>query len=1090
MRFRPAFSCLLAILVCTAFAAIAPAIEHSFVESFDTKLYCDHVTTTAAWDTVAGVLKMGPFTMQLTGSYNTAGNARGVTVDGKYAYVADHSAGLQIVDISDLANPTLAATYNTAGNAKSVWVDGNYAYVADYADGLIVLDITDPTSPSLAGSCDTPGSARDVVVDGNYAYVADYSSGLQVINITYPAGPVIAGGYDTAGNSYGLTIAGNCAYVADGSAGLQVINITTPTSPTLAGTYNTPGTAEDVAVFGNRAYVADYDAGLQIIDITNPASPALSTSLDLAGNAYMTAVDRDRVYVAAGTQGLVEVNIVNPSAPFVAGAYVTSNAFAVALAANEAFVATDVTGLALVETGQLVNGVAVGAVTGYGCMSKVLLEGDKVFMPTTSYGFRVVDYADPLFPSPAGYGGELTTGKDIAIAGDQAYVSDVDVFRVFSIATPTAPFQLASLAGLSPCEIALAGDYAYVADLEGYLRVVNITNPASPSLTASRVLVGSCTSVAVAGDYVYTANAEAPGMTAIRVLNPAYPVIVGSFNTLATEYDVAVYGDIAVLAAGNQGVYLVDIQDPSALSTVDYSTFIGTIYDEVAMSGRLAFLGHSAGFDAIDVGNWDITPVFSSTTPCNDLSVCGDLLLGGDPPNAWQIYQRLVSTAAGNGYSTALPVSGGEVVRARLTAVQSDSIAWRVSADGVHSNQMARGRWMKISFPGASLTWHSSHVYSRYLINPTCSQLQIDWLCNSALMDSVRDIPGDQGGQVRVFFTRSGYDFADETTYPISGYELWRRVDDSATRAAVARDATPFAAVAGASVAGDKSAAVPVGLPLVQWHDRLFLQSSSADLPASFPAGTWEVVGTVLPTQQDQYTAVVPSLADSTIDGVFWSVYMVTAHTTTPSVWYASLPDSGYSRDNLAPHVPTTLVVAQHPLGGNDLTWDVCPDRDFEHFNVYRGATAGFEPEPASLVHQTTVTGWVDAAPGSYGLSYKVSAVDHAGNESAFASASSVTGVAEAAPSVFALHQNVPNPFNPATSIGFSVAQKGHVRLVVYDLSGRLVRVLVDDVREAGSHRVLWDGKNNRGERMGSGTYVSRLESGASRESRRMTLLK
>ena len=78
----------------------------------------------------------------LLGAYNTPGWAQGVTVVGTTAYVADYESGLQIIDVSDPANPVWLGTYNTPHWAYSVTVLGTTAYVADSGSGLQILDVT------------------------------------------------------------------------------------------------------------------------------------------------------------------------------------------------------------------------------------------------------------------------------------------------------------------------------------------------------------------------------------------------------------------------------------------------------------------------------------------------------------------------------------------------------------------------------------------------------------------------------------------------------------------------------------------------------------------------------------------------------------------------------------------------------------------------------------------------------------------------------------------------------------------------------------------------------------------------------------
>ena len=102
-----------------------------------------------------------------------------------------------------------------------------------------------------------------------------------------------------------------------------------------------------------------------------------------------------------------------------------------------------------------------------------------------------------------------------------------------------------------------------------------------------------------------------------------------------------------------------------------------------------------------------------------------------------------------------------------------------------------------------------------------------------------------------------------------------------------------------------------------------------------------------------------------------------------------------------------------------------------------------------------------------------------------------VTTVASATlPKTFALQQNYPNPFNPITTIRYDLAEASRVRLVVYDLLGRVIRTLVDTEQTAGSYRAVWDGRNDAGEAVASGIYLYRLEAGDMVRSKTMLLVK
>jgi hypothetical protein len=88
------------------------------------------------------------------------------------------------------------------------------------------------------------------------------------------------------------------------------------------------------------------------------------------------------------------------------------------------------------------------------------------------------------------------------------------------------------------------------------------------------------------------------------------------------------------------------------------------------------------------------------------------------------------------------------------------------------------------------------------------------------------------------------------------------------------------------------------------------------------------------------------------------------------------------------------------------------------------------------------------------------------------------------------LAQNVPNPFNPNTTIQFHLSAETRVTLVVYDAAGRAVTTLVSGIRSAGNHTTEWNGLNDSGEPASSGIYFYRLKTGNKTQVKKMLLLK
>ena len=88
-------------------------------------------------------------------------------------------------------------------------------------------------------------------------------------------------------------------------------------------------------------------------------------------------------------------------------------------------------------------------------------------------------------------------------------------------------------------------------------------------------------------------------------------------------------------------------------------------------------------------------------------------------------------------------------------------------------------------------------------------------------------------------------------------------------------------------------------------------------------------------------------------------------------------------------------------------------------------------------------------------------------------------------PDNYALGQNYPNPFNPTSILTFAMPESGHVTLKVYNLLGQEVANLVDEVRDAGVHKVAFNASN-----LSAGVYLYVMQSDAFTATRRMTLLK
>jgi hypothetical protein len=463
-----------------------------------------------------------------------------------------------------------------------------------------------------------------------------------------------------------------------------------------------------------------------------------------------------------------------------------------------------------------------------------------------------------------------------------------------------------------------------------------------------------------------------------------------------------------------------------------------------------------------------------------------------------QNYPQIVSDGAGGAIVTWYDYRNGncDLYAHRVNA--AGAVQWTTNGVALctAAGDQSRPTIISTGAGGAIVTWDDGRSIWELDIYAQAVNSQGEIVAIAPEILSVQDVPNDQGGWARLTVARSELDDSRQSTYPIYLYNVWQRIDNPALLAFIDQgsgDAVADAQTSEASLKDPTDPSTISGWPIREWNGRFFLQSEELAGTAALPPGTWELIGSFAACQQEQYIYRASTLADSTTSGIPYSAYMVSAHTTTPSVWFVSEPDSGYSVDNLPPGAPVGLVVEQSfvPVG-LELSWEINPENDLSCYAVYRGLSEDFVPGSENRVATPTAPEWFDSSwRWDSGYYYKVTAIDVHDNQSRFALVrpDDVTGhETPKAPDASYLTQNYPNPFNPTTRISFGLSAPEHVSLRIYDAAGRLVRVLINEERLAGRYEVAWDGRDSNGRTVSSGIYFYRLTAGSFEETRKMVL--
>jgi hypothetical protein len=372
-----------------------------------------------------------------------------IAVAGRYAYVADYTAGLWIIDVANPAAPALAGVYDTPGYARGLAVTEPFVYLADDA-GLRVIDVSTPGEPAEAAFYDTEGSAGDVLAAEDFVYILETrcfgdacAGSLKAIDVSDPAAPAETGAYDLPGYATDRHMArqGNFLYVADGYGGLHAVSIADPAHPAGAGVYREA--AFDVALTGGYAYVAQGES-LRVVDVADPAGPVEIARYDQPVRRLVA--EDERIYTAGSRLDVIDVS--GGAAPRRIGVYQVP-----------------------------------------GAADSLAVAGSYVYLVSRQDGLSVIEVSDPS--APARIGGYTTPREAQAVAARDGlvYLADGDCTGItcdgnlwlLDASNPDSPVVagLFDVPGFS-VGVTLAGDYAYLADRTDGLGLADVSNPAVP----------------------------------------------------------------------------------------------------------------------------------------------------------------------------------------------------------------------------------------------------------------------------------------------------------------------------------------------------------------------------------------------------------------------------------------------------------------------------------------------------------------------------------------------------------------------------------------------------------------------------------
>jgi hypothetical protein len=538
--------------------------------------------------------------------YDTPGYAWGVYRVGTIVYIADGTSGLQIIDVSNPYNPQFLGWLDTPGEAKKVFVKDNKAYVADRGGGLRIIDVSNPTTPQEIGAFAPAGTKDfwDVYVVGITAYVADaYPGGstlaLRIIDVSDPANPIQTASFTTCDRpscvravylSYKENYIFYSYHWAEGGSNppwgeVKVIDVSNPSSPFICAEIYEPF-SESHQVFShptkNILYLIWGWHRFATFDISNPCNPVLLNIWQAPGDSWGVALDPSRniAYIGDFAGGLRIIDISDISFPkeisywdtpgFAKGVDVKTHPSG----ATIAYVADGYGGLRIIDVTdpqypQEASFFIPWGVVGIGDSWDVFVKGATlVFFAAAASGLFILDASDYENPISVGWIGVGAIG--VFVDGNTAYVSGGGSFRTIDVSDPTNPNQVGSVSLSSSDGWSSVGIFVFqrgsstiaaVADGDAGLRLIDVTNPASPYIISTFDTQGTARDVWVEGNIAYVGDFSG-GITLVDISDLAYPRGLSYFITSSDVTELTVKEGIAFAAARYGGLMIFTSQAP------------------------------------------------------------------------------------------------------------------------------------------------------------------------------------------------------------------------------------------------------------------------------------------------------------------------------------------------------------------------------------------------------------------------------------------------------------------------------------------------------------------------------------------------
>ena len=431
-------------------------------------------------------------------------------------------------------------------------VQGTLAYCA-MQNGLMILDISDHSNPIFVSWLYlAEGHATDLEVRGNRVYITEWNGGsmvdvlgkLYIIDVSNPETPGLIGSYTAPASAYGLDVVDSLAFVSYGiysdKMGLLILNVNNPGNISLVIDIPLEAEGMKVRVRGNYAYVIG-GGSVWTIDITNPANANVASrfftgyypvSLNLGDDDTLLYIGDGDIMWPAYSSAFTVLNVADPENPSVIGRFPLT-----------------------------------------GSVGDIKVSDSIAFVGNGKRGLKVFNITDPTNPDSIGYYDVPAFTGPLFVEDNMLLLADYGIQSMDVESKKT--YKKQSTTELMP----------------GDLLILNVSDPASPTLEGYYSMPGLTGQVIVSGDYAYTLNGhgDRSDVWSMDISGSGDPVIVGCYEAPWGLEEGVIADSLLYVTAGNQGLKILNLSDPANLTLLGQTdSGIGAL--DVKVRDNLAYV--------------------------------------------------------------------------------------------------------------------------------------------------------------------------------------------------------------------------------------------------------------------------------------------------------------------------------------------------------------------------------------------------------------------------------------------------------------------------------------------------------------------